>query len=145
MTRRHDENSAHRTRQRLAVAHCMIVIGCLVWLSTYAQAQSGVIVTASFAADSVVTPDTAIELRLNRVLAEGEGRIAIVIGRTDVTSLFVSNQGRFTYVSSLVPLPLGKSDVVVYQIAVSGQWHELARLALNVSKELPTPTPTPAV
>jgi len=112
------------------------------------SAQSDLRVTATFTQEQPVTPDTSIELRLSRALAAGDGRLAIVIGSVDVTSMFITDETRLVYSPALVPLPLGASQVVVYLVNADGAWREVARFELQVVKErpvsAPTPLPTPA-
>lgn len=134
------------TRSEIVSAFCFAVIVCLLWLQVNrAHAQDDLSVTASFNPQTLLTPDTSIELHLNRALKADEGRISIVIAHTDVTSLFVADGVRLTYVPNLMPLPLGSPDVVVYQVGVSGEWRELARFTLQVVKEKPAPTATPVL
>jgi hypothetical protein len=106
-----------------------------------ATASEDLQVAASFRADTAMTVDSSIELRLSRELGEGEGRIAVIIGRTDVTSMFVMDGLRLTYIPNLVPLPLGKSNLVVYQVSTDGTWNELATFTLQVVKEVTATAP----
>jgi len=130
------------TRRGILSILSLAVMACSQWYpGNNAQAQVGLSITTAFDVHTPVLPDTPIELRLNRLITEGEGRIAIVIARTDVTSLFVADGTRLTYVPNLIPLPLGKPDVFVFQISVSGEWRELAHFTIEVVKEKPTPTP----
>jgi len=57
--------------------------------TTSAQPTEDLKITVNFTPDRPVTPDTNIELRLSRALKEGEGRIAVIINHSDITSLFV--------------------------------------------------------
>lgn len=140
------EISIRRLRQGLALGCCVVMITCsLCFQSSQAIAQTGFAVTANFHVDSPHMPDTPIELHLSRPLKPDEGRIAIVIARADVTSLFVSDGVRLTYVPNLLPLPLGRPDLVVYQVGVSGEWRELARFTLQVVKEKPAQNATSAL
>src|SRR6266436_6603426 len=109
------------TRRGIESILCLAVMACVLWCpASLADAQVGLAVTTAFDLDRSVAPDTPIELRLSRLLTEGDGRIAIVIARTDVTSLFVTDGTRLTYVPNLIPLPVGKPDVFVYRISLSG-------------------------
>lgn len=133
------------TRRGIVLILCLAVMACSRgYPANLAQAQVGLTITTAFDVHTPVTPDTPIELRLSRLVTEGEGRIAIVIARTDVTSLFVADGTRLTYVPNLMPLPVGRPDVFVYRISVSGEWRELARFTIEVVKEKPAPTPTPS-
>lgn len=146
MTTMRQTNSMHRYRRSAFVAACCIaVVGCsLWWQANLAQAQESLSVTATFDAGRPVTPETSIELRLSRALKEGEGRIAVLINRTDLTSLFIIDGTRLVYSPALVPLPSGRSEVVVYLVGADGAWSEVARLDLDVVKEVPLPSQAPA-
>ncbi|HEX6188293.1 MAG TPA: hypothetical protein VFZ40_09445 [Pyrinomonadaceae bacterium] len=105
--------------------------------------QDDVSVMAQFDQTGSVTPDTPIAVLLNRPLKESDGRIAILINRTDVTSLFVMDGTRLVYSPTLVPLPLGASQLAVYLVNEQHLWRELGRLQLHVAEEVqPAATPT---
>src|SRR6267142_1670068 len=112
--------------------------------TTSAQPTEDLKITVNFTPDRPVTPDTNIELRLSRALKEGEGRIAVIINHSDITSLFVIDGTRLVYSPTLVPLPLGATQVVVHLAGADGAWREVARFDLQVVKEKPAPTPTPS-
>jgi len=98
--------------------------------------------TANFKAEEAITPDTAIEISLDRALKTGE-KIAITIGETDLTGLFTRTENRFVYDAKLMPLPVGESKVTVYLITVNS-WKELVRFPLSVKvKETPKIEETP--
>ena len=131
------------TRRGILWAFCIAVIACSLWhQANPARAQDGLSVTANFNANTAVTPDTPIELRLSRALSKDEGRIAVIINRTDLTSLFIIDDTRLVYSPSLMPLPLGASQVVVYRIGIDGNWGSVAVFDLQVVKEKPAPIPT---
>ncbi|HEX6187211.1 MAG TPA: hypothetical protein VFZ40_03955 [Pyrinomonadaceae bacterium] len=137
MISRH-ENLASSMRQGLAVGWRVMMLTCCVWLQAgHASAQGTLVVTSSFDGQTPAVPGTPIELRLSRELGANEGRIAITIDRTDVTSLFIVDGPRFVYSPSLVPLPLGESHVIVYLVSDDNGWHEIARYVLRVVKERP--------
>ena len=137
MNSRH-ENLASSMRQGLAVGCSVMMLTCCLWLQAgYANAQSTLVVTSNLNAQVPAIPDTPIELRLSRDLNANEGRIAIIIDRADVTSLFIVDGPRFVYSPSLVPLPLGESHVIVYLVSDDNGWHEIGRYLLRVVKERP--------
>jgi hypothetical protein len=108
------------------------------------QGQDDLAITPSFDAHTPVTPDKPIELRLSRSLKGNEGHIAIIIGRADVTSLFIIDGLRLVYSPTLVPLPLGESQLVVYLVGGDNGWRELGRFQLAVVNKKPEPIPTTA-
>src|SRR6185295_18261994 len=96
----------------------MILSATLFERLVFAEEELRVVLDS--AAAQPIMPDTPFSFRLNRELVSGEGRLAIVIAKTDVTSLFIANGVRFTYVPNLLPLPLGKPDVVIYRVGLDG-------------------------
>lgn len=133
------------TRRGILSVLCFALIASALWRqANLAYAQDGLSVTATFNANTPLTPDMPIELHLNRVLKEGEGRIAVIINRTDLTSLFITDETRLVYSPALVPLPLGASQVVVYLVNADSTWREMARFDLAVVKEKSPATPTPS-
>lgn len=139
MTTSHLEESMRRDFRSALIVTCgVVVIGCLLWLcSSIVYAQDGLTVTTAFDANKPITPDTAIELSLSRPLKEGEGRVAVIIGHADVTSLFIFDRTRLVYSPSLVPLPLGESRLVVYLVGSDNVWRELGGFQLTVVKDKP--------
>jgi hypothetical protein len=76
--------------------------------------------------------DQALRLRVNRAPAAGEGRLAIVVGDTDVTDLVAAYEGVLEYRPAPVPLRAGEYDVAVYLVPPQGEWREIARLPIRV-------------
>ena len=122
----------------LAIAFGLIIVATLIFCERKVRAWSGdqeLNVAASFAGKEFVRPDEQIELTLNRAIKESEGRLAILIGDTDVSSLFARERLRLRYNAKLWPLPLGESTLVIYLVAREGEWKEIARFELRVAKE----------
>ena len=125
------------------LARCALVMTCCVTVFGFAvaanRAQGGddLAITPSFDAQTPVAPDQPIELRLSRPLKTNEGHIAVVIGRTDLTSLFITDGTRLVYAPSLVPLPLGQPNLVVYLVGAGNTWRELGSFQLVVTKQKP--------
>ena len=82
-----------------------------------------------------VTPDDSIELYLNRPLYAPEQRIAVLIGTTDVSSLFKSSELRLKYDLHTWPLPIGRTELTVFVVLRNDEWHELKKFALRVGSE----------
>jgi len=90
-------------------------------------------VQAGFADKQSISPDEPIELTINRPLARGEGRLAVVIGESDLTDLFVVSTQSLKYgAGKSFPLPLGAIELAVYLVAPDDDWRELARFPLRV-------------
>jgi hypothetical protein len=111
--------------------------GVLAQQTPGAGAQSGATLslTTSFGDKNQVAPDEQIEIRLNRAPGKAEGRLAVVINQTDVTSLFTSTGTVLRYNPQLLPLSLGESEMIVYLVSQGGQWKEAVRFPLRVTNE----------
>src|SRR5262245_12162946 len=96
-------------------------------------ANQDLIVTASFAAETPVTPGEQIEFRLSRGLQPSEGRLAVLIGQTDLTALFVAEEQSIRYSSTALPLPAGQTEVAVYLIATDDEWKLIGSFPLSVA------------
>jgi hypothetical protein len=97
-------------------------------------------VTANFGAGEALAPGARLELRASRPLPPGEGRLALFVADTDVTALCAADEQGLTYTPGVVPLPAGRSEVVVYLVTPADEWRELARLPLLV-EEASAPAP----
>jgi hypothetical protein len=73
-----------------------------------------------------------IALRLSRAVTPDEGRLAIVIGDVDVTSMFEPVPGGLAWRRDGVPLPAGEREVVVSLVGVDGTWKEVGRFPIKV-------------
>lgn len=88
--------------------------------------------TASWPADGWVSRGEAIELRLSRPLAPGDGRIALLVDAVELTSLLVVRDEALVYGPGAVPLPPGEHEVSVWRVGEDGSWAELGRFPLKV-------------
>jgi hypothetical protein len=100
--------------------------------------QQALSVTPSFAEGQSVSSTESIELRFNRSLEKSEGRLAVLIGPLDLTSLFNQAGGKLTYNAKVLALPLGESELTVYLISSAGEWKEIARFPIKISNEKPS-------
>jgi hypothetical protein len=92
-------------------------------------------VTASFSDQHAVQTSEPIELLLSRPLKASDERLGILIGNTDVSSLFSGVNLRLRYDAKLWPLPLGESTVTIFLISKTDEWKELERFTLVVEQE----------
>jgi hypothetical protein len=90
------------------------------------------IVSAEFADRNAVAPDEQIAFAFNRSLQKTDGRIAVLIGKTDVSAFLAMKANAISYLPR-IPLPHGESQVTVWQVAADGQWRELAHFTLRVA------------
>jgi hypothetical protein len=133
------------TRIRLAALLALSLIIALASINarliTGAKAQDQVeqagqiSITPSFSADKAVTPDQRIEFTLSRAVNSKEGRLALMLGATDITRLIISSETKLTYIPKTIPLPLGDSEITIYLISSTNEWKEIARFPLRVSNE----------
>jgi hypothetical protein len=79
-----------------------------------------------------VRRDGTVELVLSRWPAAGEGRLAVLLGPTDVTDLFAQRGSTLVYRPELLPLPPGQHEIVVYLVTPQGAWREIGRFPLRV-------------
>src|SRR5947207_858218 len=75
--------------------------------------------------------DATIELSLNRPLGPGEGDLALIVGGVDVTAVSERTASRIVYRPTVVSLPAGETEVVLFRRA-DGRWNEIKRLTLKV-------------
>jgi hypothetical protein len=97
------------------------------------RAAQEMTITASFAGKESVAPDEPIELTLSRPLLAAEGRVAVLIGATDLSGLFAAQGLSLKYGSAALPLPAGETEVTAYIVAADDEWKEVARFPLRVA------------
>ncbi len=67
-------------------------------------------ITASFGDGRSVSPRDEIVLTLSRSVTVDEGRLAVLIGNTDISGLLTSRANSLIYSPRVVPLPIGDSS-----------------------------------
>lgn len=139
MKRKAKNLNAKKRRGWIRVFVTVALIASLVFMQTI-QAEESLTVTASFSEMNVVLPDETIEISLSRTLTKDE-RVAVLIGTTDMTEFFKADEKRLIYDAKILPLPLGKTNVVVYHVSANGEWKELSSFVLSVVKEKPVEQP----
>ncbi|MBO0721071.1 MAG: hypothetical protein J2P41_09625 [Blastocatellia bacterium] len=87
--------------------------------------------------DQEVEPTAVLTFNLNRPLAAAEGRLAVLIGETDISNLLTPSETGINYLPRILPLPAGTSPVKVFLVSPANDWRELAQLTLRV-KSLPS-------
>lgn len=112
-------------------------------LGVAANRSQDLTVTASFDGKTV-SPGEAIELTLNRQPSPTEGRIAVVVGSTDLTDLFIADGTSLKHSPKPFPLPTGESELTVYLVAPNGEWKVVASFKLKASSTPETVAPAPA-
>ena len=90
------------------------------------------VITPDFAGDAWVDATQPIGLRLSRPLDLRNERLAVVVGRTDLSALFTVTPTVARYAANTLPLPSGEAEMVVYVVSRAQEWNEVARIPLRV-------------
>jgi hypothetical protein len=119
-----------------------------VWMSDErAAAGAGldreVKVTANFTG-RVLRPTDRIVFTFDTAEPLTKGQLAVLIGPTDMTSLFVIDATQALYVPNRFPLPEGETAVVVYLMEPNGDWLKLDEFLLKVESEPANGSPADA-
>lgn len=117
-----------------------IIPGFIVLLYTNLAAAVTVEQT-NFSDKQTLKPTSEIKLKLDRLPSANEGKLAIFIGQTDVTAMFQTVGNELIYQPKDVPLPVGKTKLIVCLVKENNEWQEIAQLSLNVSEQI-TEKPT---
>lgn len=112
----------------LPVAFLFIAAGAL---GAQGPADTTITVVPAFGPDRYVSAQSPLELTLSRAPGDTEGRLAIFVGTSDLTSLFDRDGDRLVFRANGVDLPAGESEVKVYLVAGEA-WTELAKLPIRV-------------
>lgn len=117
---------------RAIVALVIITFLACAELTLLAQSdQQQLIVTASFDGKTI-SPREPLQLTLSRELMASEGRIAVMIGKTDVSSPLVASGNTLIYSPNIIPLSEGQTQVTVYLVTSHDAWKQIAAFTLNV-------------
>lgn len=129
---------AHPPPPRYPLANCFRLVGSLVFLCAASgalraqgPADTTITVVSTFGPDRFVSAQAPLELTLSRAPSDAEGRLAIFIGTSDLTSLFERDGARLRFRPNGVDLPAGESEMKVYLVAGEA-WTELAKLPIRV-------------
>lgn len=90
-------------------------------------------VEATFSERQIPSNENLV-LRFNRPLKESDGTLAVLIGTSDVSSLFTQDGLISRYDAKRWPLPVGETVVSLYLVSKADDWTELARFTLRVVK-----------
>lgn len=100
-------------------------------LRAQGPADTTITVVPTFGPDRFVPAQAPLALTLSRPPGDTEGRLAIFVGTSDLTSLFERDGTRLRFRANGVDLPAGESEVKVYLVAGEA-WTELAKLPIRV-------------
>jgi len=93
---------------------------------------SALTVTPDFGADAWVDGNQPIGLRLSRPLDIRTERLAVIVGRTDLSALFTVTPTIARYAANTLRLPSGETELVAYIVTPGEPWKEVARIPLRV-------------
>lgn len=96
------------------------------------QAASDMTVHLESGADEWHARDAVIRLIPSRPLEPDEGRLAVLIGSTDLTDLFEWRDQSLVYHPRTMPLPPGENELTVFVVSADGEWREAMRTTLRV-------------
>jgi len=133
---------AFRAKLLMLIISVAVVLLHSSYLALAAVPDEAVHVSANFGANQPLSPRGRIELHTSRSLLEKEGRFAVVIGDTDVTSLCVVSGNDIVYIPKPLPLPRGETSVIVYLVSAQNEWTEVSRLPLLVEEPKISPVTT---
>lgn len=101
---------------------------------THAQDLPPLGVEAVFAERTSVGREEPLVLTLSRPVTPEDGRLAVVLGTTDLTALIETSGTTVRYVPDLLPLPPGDTELSVHLVGPEGGWQEVTRFPLRVRR-----------
>ncbi len=120
-----------------SAASCVVFLAVLGAASAAAQDPAGagsepLSVTTDFPSDSWVDAYQPIGLRLSRPLNVQTERLAVILGRTDLSALFTVTPIVARYSANTLPLPSGENELAVFLVSAGQPWQEIARIPVRV-------------
>lgn len=94
--------------------------------------ESATLAVESGPSQDWISRNDSVEIVLTAPATSAAGRIAVVLGTTDVTDLVRVDGAKLTYRSELLPLPSGRQPLAVFQISRDGTWTEIYSAELRV-------------
>lgn len=113
----------------LAIA---LAVGTQMLITSAMTRNDKLMITPNFLGRQLSLTDT-IELRLDRRLQPSDGRLAILLGETDITSLFSVNDRVISYIPKAPLLSPGESTVKIFLVAPSSIWSSVAEFPISIS------------
>src|SRR5215475_16126170 len=122
-------------RRSLAFIKCVFLATALALASPSAPLQE--LKITSNLTDLEVEPTFLLTFTLSRPLPATEGRLAVLIGQTDISNLLTPNGASLSYLPRILPLPTGESQVKVFLVSPSNEWREFTQSTLRVKAPAP--------
>ena len=120
---------------RAASIACALILSAVPAAAIAQEPEAGqtpLTVTTDFSSEAWVDAHQPIGLRLSRPLDVQSERLAIVIGKTDLSALFTITPLVARYAANTLPLPRGESEVGVYLVRPGQPWQEIGRFPIRV-------------
>lgn len=95
-------------------------------------AAAALTITPDYAADGWVDSNQPIGLRFSRPLNPQTERLAVIVGRTDLSALFMVTPIVARYSANTLPLPTGETELTAYLVTPGQPWQEIGRFPLRV-------------
>ncbi|HEY8462018.1 MAG TPA: hypothetical protein VIM99_16640 [Blastocatellia bacterium] len=127
-------------RRSAALIQSVFLVAALAIIATASQELN---VTSNLT-DQEVEPTFVLTFTMSRSLPAVEGRLAVLIGQTDISSLLTPAGDSLSYAPRILPLPAGESSVKVFLVTPSNEWRELAQFKLRVKAPAQPPAADPA-
>ncbi|MCP5424758.1 MAG: hypothetical protein H6970_06775 [Gammaproteobacteria bacterium] len=117
---------------RWADRACVCGFGALL-ACIQSTAQEITLTNSNLPEEQWIEPQTAITLTFDRLPSPDEGQLAILLDKTDLTSLFQrSGESELVYSSDGPPLQSGSHELIVYRVRNASEWEEITRVPVNV-------------
>ena len=126
----------------------------LAWATVFpgevrAQGALPLSVTAGFDTGRWLSATEPLRLRLSTMPEPAEGRLAVIIGESDVTAMFDKVGDELVLRPLPRVLPAGESEVAVYLVTPDNEWQPISRIPVKVLSprgyEVATATPRLAI
>lgn len=119
------------SRSHPAVA-LLLVVGATLLAPASAKGQNGLSLVPAMPADDFISSNAPIEFRVTGAASADMPALAVFIDDTDVSALIERDGDTFRYTPSVLRLPAGEQQVIVYQVGESGAWNEVGRIPIRV-------------
>ena len=80
-----------------------------------------------------LSSDETVRVKIDRGVVPDNSAIRFMIGKTDVTTLFIEKRpGHYHYDNSVIPLPSGTTNLNIFNTGSDGSWNKVAEYTLQV-------------
>ena len=100
--------------------------------STDSLAEPPISLTPEWDAGTYQPHDATLAIRFDEQIDSLDGRVAILVGRADLSALAVARGARLLLPLGGVRIQTGETEVEVWRVDEGGGWHELGRFPLRL-------------